>query len=83
MHTAVGASANEKGVSNEETYYNKRDEGRERDGVCVERKSEWEHCVPDGSAASPHLDVEIRSHCYFITERDPRSYNTHHRIRHH
>lgn len=27
------------------------------------RKSEWEHCAPDGSASSPHLDA--------VPPRDP------------
>lgn len=44
-----------KGKSNEETYYNG---GEERQSiVSVERKSEWEHCAPDGSTASRSRDV--------------------------
>lgn len=45
----------------------------------VGRKSEWEHCAPDGLVASSHLalPMSIRFHCYFIIiGRDPRPYNT-------
>lgn len=57
--------------------------GRERDGV--RRKKEWMGALCarwlGGVAASRRRTTfytlrEIRSHCYFITGRDPRSYNT-------
>lgn len=54
--------------------------------VSVERKSEWEHCAPDGSAAAAsrsrddddamHRPGSARSHYYIITRRDRRSYST-------
>lgn len=58
--------------------------GRERDDV--RRKKEWMGALCarwlGGVAASRRRTIsfytlrEIRSHCYFITGRDPRSYNT-------
>ena len=62
-----------KGKPNEETYYN-GDEGAS-EGCSECRKSEWEHCAPDGLVASPHLDAalltSIRFRCYFIIIERP------------